>query len=100
MRSPHSSRGTSELVYLDVTQRVIAVPYTVADGAFRAGKPVMWAEQPVMNRPRDRDFDIDPSGNRLVAVAEVSQDVGDEHVAVVFNAFAEIRRIAPAGQAR
>jgi serine/threonine-protein kinase len=95
---PTWSRTRSELLYGALDQRIMAVTYTTAGGAFRPGPPRVWSEGrfemlgPVINR----HFDLHPDGKR-VAMAKVPEAGASnaDKIVFAFNFFDELRRVVP-----
>jgi len=74
--------------------------YSVEGDAFRAGTPRSWSDTQFMPRPRERDFDLHPDGQRFAVapIPEVLATAKDDKVVLTFNFFDELRRIAPAAR--
>jgi eukaryotic-like serine/threonine-protein kinase len=90
------SRTRHELFYRAPDQRIMVVSYTVEGDSFKADKPRLWSEQPIVALPRLRQFDLHPDGERLVAAVPVSQaEEKLDKVTFIFNFFDELRRVAP-----
>ena len=96
---PTWSRIGPELFFLNGADlRLMAVPYRIEGGAFRADKPVPLNETKLAARPRapSRDLDLHPDGKRFaVAGTEDESGLKLDKVVFVFNFFDELRRIAP-----
>ena len=67
------SRTSHELLYLGTDQRVMSVTYTVEGDSFKADKPHVWSEQPVLRLPRNTSFDLHPDGLRIAAAVPTGQ---------------------------
>ena len=96
--TPTWSRMRRELFYNTPDNRIMVASYTVEGDSFRADKPRLWSEARVLQRPRQRFFDLHPDGNRIAAVAaapETQAAIKEDKVVFIFNFFDELRRIAP-----
>ena len=63
----------------------------------QAEKPRVWSETPVQTRPNlGASFDLHPDGARVVMAPVTGATSGLTHVALIFNFFDELRRMAPA----
>jgi serine/threonine-protein kinase len=90
------SRTRRELLYVGPDYRIMVVSYSVEGDSFKADKPHVWSEQPILPRPRERSFDLHPDGERLaVAVPSGQPEEKLDKVTFIFNFFDELRRIAP-----
>jgi serine/threonine-protein kinase len=94
--APTWSQTHRELLYRAPDSRIMVVSYTADRDSFKADKPRLWSEQPILPRPRQRPSDLHPDGERL-AVSVPSGQVEEKlnHVTFIFNFFDELRRIAP-----
>jgi hypothetical protein len=72
--------------------------YTIEDNSFKADKPALWSERPILPRPRQRVLDLRPDGERFAVSAAVGAQAEEkrDNVVFIFNFFDELRRIAPA----
>ena len=72
--------------------------YTVEGDSFKADKPRPWSSQPILPRPRQRNFDLHPDGDRLAvsAATETSTQEKADKIVLIFNLFNDLRLIAPA----
>jgi eukaryotic-like serine/threonine-protein kinase len=89
------SRVRNELLYLSPDQRIMVVPFTATSDVFRAEKPRLWSETPVLLRPTGASFDLHPDGERVAMAPGTAAPAGPTHVTLVFNFFDELRRVAP-----
>jgi len=94
---PTWSRGRHELLYQTLDQRFMVAAYTVEGDSFRAGKPSLWSEGRLVQRPRQRAFDLHPDGERLAlaAASDAQSTAKQDKVVFIFNFFDELRRLAP-----
>jgi hypothetical protein len=95
--SPTWSLARNELLYVSPDNQIMVATYTVEGDSFKADKPRLWSEQPLLPRPRQRFFDLHPDGDRLaasVATNPLAEEKRDK-VVFIFNFFDELRRIAP-----
>ena len=75
--------------------------YTVEGDSFKADKPRLWSEQPILPLRNFRYFDLHPDGDRIAAAVPSSQaEEKLDHVTFIFNFFDELRRIAPPSAAK
>ncbi|HYR42810.1 MAG TPA: hypothetical protein VER98_07305, partial [Terriglobia bacterium] len=100
---PTWSRTRRELFYrtqpLGGVGAVMVASYTVEGDSFKADKPRLWSEKPILVRATRRNFDLHPDGERLaVAVATTEAEDKREKVVLIQNFFEELRRIAPVKQ--
>ena len=99
-RFPIWSRSGRELFYLDHSNRIMVVPYSVTNDSFSAGKPRLWSPVPIF-RPVNRSlwsFDLAPDGKRFVALAKSGakgQNNATVHMTVLLNFFDELWRRWP-----
>ena len=76
----------------------MVAPYAVEGDSFKADKPRLWSEQPIVARTRNpRWFDLHPDGDWLAVAAATGSQTEDkfDKVTFIFNFFDELRRIAP-----
>ena len=75
----------------------MVAPYAVEGDSFKADKPRLWSEQPIVARTRQRSFDLHPDGDRLAVAAAAGGQTEEkfDKVTFIFNFFDELRRIAP-----
>ena len=78
--------------------RIMAASYTVEGDSFKADRPRLWSEQPILPRLRQRSFDLHPDGNRLAVAAATGTQAEDKRdkVTFIFNFSDELRHLAPA----
>ena len=84
--SPRWSRSASELFYVE-KGRLIAMPYEVRGGAFRAAAPKALFE---LGRLRPV-FDVAPNGKRFLFTAATGERAGRDVIRVVLNGFDLLR---------
>jgi Tol biopolymer transport system component len=92
------SRTRHELFYRTLDNRIMVAPYKVESDSFKAEKPRLWSERIIQPRPRLRNFDLHPDGERFavsVVNADAPADAPRDKVVFIFNFFDELRRIAP-----
>ena len=94
------SRTRHELFYRTLDNRIMVAPYKVEGDTFKAEKPRLWSERIIQPRPRLRNFDLHPDGERFAVSAETETpaDPPRDKVVFIFNFFDELRRIAPAAK--
>ena len=90
--APTWSRRRKELFFLSPDFHVMAVSYTVEGNAFRASPPQRWSEQPIIERPGPRPFDVHPDGDRFVVGGDLPNQTTVQKVVLVFNFLDEVRR--------
>jgi len=103
---PVWSKVRHELFYSSPTgvgtpnRQISVVRFTVEGRTFKADKARLWSERQFQGRGPNRMFDVHPDGTRFaVAPVEEGQDQRVlSHVTMVFNLFAELRRLAPAAR--
>ena len=94
---PSWSRATPELVY-GMDGQLMVVRYSAAGAEFRAAKPERWSTGRFEWRGPNRMFDLHPDGAR-VALATPSSGARaqtPDRIALIFNFFDQLRRLAPA----
>jgi len=88
--------GRRELLYLAPDERIMVVSYKVVGDVFQAERPRVWSETPVQRRPfTGATFDLHPDGERVAMAPRIGAPAGPTHVALIFNFFDELRRLAP-----
>jgi hypothetical protein len=90
--APTWSRRRKELFFLSPDSHVMAVSYNVEGNAFRASPPQRWSEQPIIERPGPRPFDVHPDGDRFVVGGDLPNQTTVQKVVLVFNFLDEVRR--------
>ena len=98
---PTWSQARHELFYrTPQDNRIMVATYTVEGDSFKADKPRLWSEQPILPRSRQRVFDLHPDGERLAASVVTGPQAEEKRdkVVFIFNFFDELRRIAPVGR--
>jgi serine/threonine-protein kinase len=94
--TPAWSEKRHELFYLAPDNRIMVASYTVEGDSFKADKPRLWSEQPILPLLRLRSFDLHPDGERIAAAVPTGQPEEKlDKVTFIFNFFDELRRIAP-----
>ena len=78
--------------------RMMVVEYQIADGAFVAGKPRVWATVPSVGNTGFSTYDLAPDGKRFAIFMRPQGTGGTEapRMNLLFNVFEEIRRVSPA----
>jgi serine/threonine protein kinase len=90
------SQKRHELFYRAADNRIMVASYTVEGDSFKADKPRVWSDQPIMPSRTGRSFDLHPDGDRVAVGAPSNQSEEKlDKVTFVFNFFDELRRIAP-----
>jgi len=97
-RYPAWSRDGRTLFYVAIQGHIMAVPYTVRDGAFAPAVPHVWSPTPVQIVARNINYDVHPDGKRLIV--NTPPDVGEGksssvHLTFVLNILDEVRRRVP-----
>jgi serine/threonine-protein kinase len=88
------SRRSAEILFRPINARgVMAASYKVDGESFVANPPKVWAAGFLPTRPRQRSFDVDRDGNRIVAAPALPIPAPDKAV-FVFNFLDELRRLA------
>jgi serine/threonine-protein kinase len=101
---PRWSQSGNELFYLADDQRMMVSTYAVLGDSFQAGKPRLFAQDPlahltVFGYPT-RSFDLHPDGKRvaLLKASEPQPEAKPANVILVFNFFDELRHRAPSSR--
>ena len=86
-----------ELLFATADRRVMTVPYSVADGSFRADRPWPWGDRSFLRLPRGGTFDLHRDGGRIAigAAPEMTAPATADRVVFVFNFFHDLQRLAP-----
>jgi serine/threonine-protein kinase len=97
---PKWSADGRQLLYLEQNGGIMAVDYQGSGDAFVAGKPRVWSATPIRSIAPDDPWDLDPKGDRVVAipVTDATRNAGPPKVAYLLHFFDEVRRKAPAGR--
>lgn len=99
--TPSWSRTRSELVFttpgLDYRRVLMVARYRVENNSFRADKPRPWVEPSVALHllAGERNYALHPDGMRVAIAPPPEGEALQDHVALVFNFFDALRRIAP-----
>jgi len=93
--SPTWSRTKQELFYGAPDRRIMIVPYTVVDRAYRAEKPRPWSEVRYGRRPRQRSFDLHPDGHRFLIGPDGFGTEKQNRIFFIFHFRDELLRIMP-----
>jgi serine/threonine-protein kinase len=95
---PKWSHNGRQLLYRELSGVIMAVDYQGNGDAFVAGKPRVWSAAPIRSIAPDDSWDLDPKGDRVVAipVADSTRNAGPPKVAYLLHFFDEVRRKAPA----
>jgi Tol biopolymer transport system component len=91
-----SPKGNELLFRLD--RQVMVAEYSATrDGSFNVSAPRRWSETRLTElNSSQRNFDIHPDGQRVLAVISPQGDAARPEVVYVSNFFDELRRLAPA----
>ena len=78
--------------------RMMVVEYQIADGAFVASKPRVWASVSPVGNTGFSSYDLAPDGKRFAIFMRPQSTATTEppRVNLLFNVFEEIRRVSPA----
>jgi serine/threonine-protein kinase len=93
---PVWSPNGRELFYRTEDQRIMVAAYKINHGAFAPESPRVWCGKQLANLGLTRNFDLDPHGNRIVAVMPLESSEPREnqsHVMLEVRFFDEIRRL-------
>jgi Tol biopolymer transport system component len=82
-------------LYYRKNDSIVAVPYSVNEGKFRAGKSTVLFEVPGLLSVNDGDFDVSPDGQRFLMLRETGEDPPPTQIHVVLNWFEELNRFVP-----
>jgi serine/threonine protein kinase/Tol biopolymer transport system component len=94
---PRWSTTALELLFLNLSLKVMFAPYAIAGNSFRADKPQLWSPTSLVAAGSNYPYDLHPDGKRLAVMAAQDQiDVGQDELVFVFNFFEYLRKIAPA----
>ncbi len=94
---PIWSRNGRELFFIAPDRRIMVAAYTAKGDSFASGKPRVWSEKRLLDRPYGI-FDLAPDGKRFAVI--LNADGTSEpliHFTVLLNFFDELRRRVPAG---
>jgi hypothetical protein len=87
------------MFYTTTDFRIMVVPYSAEDDAFRPEKPRLWSERRYrrVSGPSPRSFDLHPDGNRfaLAVAPEAQAEAKRDRLVFIFNFVDELRRISP-----
>ena len=94
---PLWSRDGRELFYLDLTNRLMAVPMQTSGTTFAAGTPVRVLETAYLTplASYDRPYDVAPDGQRFLMIKENSPSATAGRMVVVVNWSEELKRLVP-----
>jgi hypothetical protein len=92
---PVWSRTSNELFFM-ADNRMMVVPYQIADAAFVASKPRAWATMPPIGNTGFSSYDLAPDGKRFAVFMRPPGTADEQRVHVLFNVIEEIRRVSPA----
>ena len=94
--NPAWSLTRRELIYATPDHRIMAVPYSVNGDSFHAEKPRLLPNSRFLPRVVARSFDLHPDGDRMALVKAPEAPAHETRsLILIFNFFAELRRIAP-----
>jgi serine/threonine-protein kinase len=88
----------SELLYVDGSGRLMAVPYTANGDAFVAGTERMWWDGQIRVANAGRNYDVTRDGKRTVVVQDASAASGAKtpgQITVLLNFYDELLRKIP-----
>jgi Tol biopolymer transport system component len=96
---PTWSRTKPEIFY-GVDGRIMVAPFSVNGDAIHFEKPALWSESRYQTRGASRMFALHPDGERFAfsPAPPTSNGTRPDKVALFFNFFDELRRIAPAAR--
>ena len=92
---PIWSRNAHELFYRTQDQRIMAVSYSVQNGAFIPERPRPWSPKAIANVGDNQNLDLVPDGKRFVVLMPAESAEEREirsHVTLVMNFFEEVQR--------
>jgi serine/threonine-protein kinase len=89
---PRWSPNGRELLYRTTGQQVMALPYQIVDGSFRAGTPRQWSPHTLADTGVFPNFDVGPGGEEIVALLPAANPQSANHVTVLLNFGEVIRR--------
>jgi len=94
---PRWSTTAPELLFLNLSLKLMFAPYAIAGNSFRADKPQLWSPTSLTPAGINYSYDLHPDGKRLaVMAAQDESGVGQNEIVFVFNFFEYLRKIAPA----
>ncbi len=98
-RFPLWSRTSKEIFYVDMTGKIMVVPYTIANGVFTPGKAEVWSETRITLTGVAIPLDIAPDGKRFIVFpatdASHTADKANLHAVFLLNFFDELKRKLP-----
>ena len=89
---PRWSPNGRELLYRTTGQQIMVVPYQIVDGSLRPGPPQPWSRHTLADTGVFPNFDLSPSGEEILALMSTTDPQTANHVTVLLNFGAEIRR--------
>ena len=98
---PIWSRNRRELFFLSPDRRIMVASYTVKGDSFAPGKPQVWSQKRLLERPSST-FDLAPNGKRFAVFLYPDGTAEEEHkltdsITVLLNFGDELQRRVPAG---
>jgi serine/threonine-protein kinase len=92
---PIWSRNGRDLFFLGPDQRIIVVSYTARGDSFVAGKPHVWSEKRLLDRPYET-YDLAPDGERFAVILYADGTAEPiTQLTVLLNFFDELKRRVP-----
>jgi Tol biopolymer transport system component len=93
------SRNGKDIFYVARDDRVMRMPYTATNTDFRAARPHVWSESPILNTGIYWNFDLASDGRHIITFpAPPSPRAGQNaslHVTFLLNFFDELKRRVP-----
>jgi Tol biopolymer transport system component len=88
--SPHWSPKGQKLFYRTDDGKIVVATYSASGDSFRADKPSVWSEGPVVA------FDVHPDGQRLAVLktAATQSPASGRSIVLILNFFEELRRVS------
>jgi serine/threonine-protein kinase len=101
-RFPIWSGKSCELFFLSPDRRIMVAGYTVKGDSFAVGKPQVWSQKRLLERPSSV-FDLAPDGKRFAIFLYPDGTAEEEHkptdsITVLLNFGDELQRLVPAGR--
>src|SRR5207247_2270486 len=95
---PVWSRGSNQLFYRDLGNRIMVQDFTISGDTFSPGAARQWSPTPIFATAAFQNFDMFPDGKRAIVVALTDQYSGGttgQHATFLLNFFDELKRRLP-----
>jgi Tol biopolymer transport system component len=90
--------SSRELFFLGSDRRIMMAAYTASGDNFVPGKPRIWSDKRLLDRPYD-NYDLAPDGEHIAVVLHADGTAESKpQLTVLLNFFDELRRRVPGGR--